>query len=487
MPTQHAQFDIMGGYSKEQYAEFDPQETINMFQVNGVNNKKALFPSPGLRKEIEFVQSPGANGRNCYVFNDRVFAVVGSQVYSCRKSSTGLDHSLIGNINTQIGHVGITNLGLTLAQKQLVFADGVDAWIWKPVDSTFSQIAFGFDIKPIDITTFGSRIIALNGETGQLYYSDINDAASWDVLNILNAQNGDINVACATLGDRLYAMGEVSVQKYAIRQGATLFPFIPAEPLIEIGCASAASVAQNFGILVWLSQTDSGVGSVVATTGGEPEPISDQATDTALDEIGDVSDASGFLYKNENGHIMYRLNLTAGNRSFEYDFSTKKWNRPEYAKPKFPGNRHLGQKHVYFYSKHYVLDYSAPKLYEMSTLYGDDDGVRIRRARISSIWEAPANKRININSVILRLKQGTGGDCNLDEEPLVFLEMSEDEGESYGNQLTADIGRIGRRTWETTFDRGINARSVVFKVEHYSTKPFVMLQADINFDILDSR
>lgn len=487
MPTQHIKFDIMGGYSKEEYAEFDPQETVNMFQVNSTGGKKALFPSPGLREEINFIQSPSAKGRNCYVFNDGVFAVVGSEIYRCKNSSAGLDYSLIGNINTQIGHIGIANLGLTNDQKQLAFADGVDAWIWKPVGSSFSKINFGFDIKPIDIVTFGGRIIALNGETGQIFYSKVNDATSWDILNILNLQNGDINVACAALGDRLYAMGQESVQKYALRQGATLFPFVPAEPLIEIGCASAASVVQEFGILVWLSRTNSGVGSVVATTGGEPEPISDQATDTALDAIGDVSDASGYLYKNENGHIMYRLNLTNGNRSFEYDFNTKKWNRPEYAKPKFPGNRHLGQKHVYFHSKHYVLDYSSPKLYEMSTLYGTDDDVRIRRARVSSIWEAPPNKRIQINSTTLRLKQGTGGDCNLDEDPLVYLQMSEDEGESYGNQLTADIGRAGRRGWETVFDRGINARSIVFKIEHYSTKPFVMLQADINFDILDAR
>jgi hypothetical protein len=107
--------------------------------------------------------------------------------------------------------------------------------------------------------------------------------------------------------------------------------------------------------------------------------------------------------------------------------------------------------------------------------------------RISNILEAPANKRLQLNSVTFRLKQGTGGDCSLDEDPLLYLEMSEDEGASYGNQLTADIGRAGRRTWETTFDRLINSRSLVFKIEHYSTKPCVVLQADLNIDVLDAR
>lgn len=489
MPSQNIQFDIMGGYSKEEYAEFDPQETVNMFEVNASNGKKALFPSPGLSltNGVEFVQSPGQKGRNCYVFSDRIFVVVGNAVYQCRQSGSTLDHSLIGTINTARGHVGISQLGITGANKQLSFADGVNAWVWDIDASTFNQVLFGFTIRPLDITTFANRIIAINGETGQWYYSGINDATSWDIFNILNLQNGDFCTACTTLGDRLYIMGEISTQKYAARQGATLFPFQPAEPLIEIGCASASSVAQDFGILVWLSRTNSGVGSVVATTGGQIEPISNQAIDTAIDSIDNVSDASGYIYKNENGHIMYRIAFTEGNLSFEYDFNTKKWAKIESAKKKDPYGRHLGQKHAYFRSKHYVLDYNEPKLYEMSNLYGDDAGTRIRRARVSSILEAPANKRINLNSVTLRLKQGTGGDCGLDEDPRVLLQMSEDDGESYGNAIGGDVGRIGRRTWETTYDRLINSRSVVFKVEYYETKPFVMLQADININVLSAR
>jgi hypothetical protein len=482
MTKQNITFDIIGGYSKEEYPELDPQETVNMFQVNAVNGKKALFPSPGLREEINFIQSPNKKGRNVTVFNNSVFAVVGDDIYRCTKSSTGLDYASIGSINTQIGHVGFANL-----ENKLAFADGVNAWEWDSDASSFTQITFGFSIKPIDICTFKNRIIALNGETGQWYYSAVNDTTSWDILNLYTFPNGDINVACAALGDRLYIMGQKSVEIYAAKEGATLFPFQPAEPLLEIGCASAASVAQNFGILVWLSQTDSGVGSVIATTGGTPEAISDAPTETQLGKLSDISDASGYIYKNQEGHTMYRLSFTNANRSFEYDFNTKKWNRPEYAKPKFPGNRHLSQKHVYFNLKHYVLDYSAPKLYEMSNQYYDDAGVKIRRARVSSVLEAPAHKRIIVNKLTLRLKQGTGGDCGIEEEPIIYLQVSTDEGESYGNQLQAEIGRIGRRNWETSFDRLADGRSVVFKIEHYHARPFVILQEDLNIEIVEAR
>jgi hypothetical protein len=121
---------------------------------------------------------------------------------------------------------------------------------------------------------------------------------------------------------------------------------------------------------------------------------------------------------------MYRISSTAGNKSFEYDFNTKKWNTPQHAKKKDPEGRHLGQKHAYFYSKHYVVDYLEPKLYEMSNLYSDDAGTKIRRARVSSILDAPPHHRLQVNKLTLRLRQGTGGDCGIEEEPLVYLQKS---------------------------------------------------------------
>ena len=477
-------FDIMGGYSKEEYNELSPAETVNMYQVNATKGKKALFPSPGLSLDngIEFVQSPGAKGRNAYVFNDHMFVVVGEAIYRCTQSGETIDHALIGTINTETGSVGMANL-----DNQLMFVDGVDGWIWEPATSTFSQITFGFDIEPIDVMVSGNRFIVMNNDTKQWYFSDNGTGLTWNVLNINSFNNGDTCVACETLKGRLYLMGKTSTEIW-YDAGAAIDPYRPADPAIQIGCASADSVATDFGILVWLSKTDSGVGSVVATTGGQPMPISDQAVDTAIDAIGDVSDASGYLYKNENGHTMYRASFTAANKSFEYDFNTKEWDTPEHAKKKDPEGRHLGQKHAYFHSKHYVVDYSEPKLYEMSNLYFDDAGTKIRRARVSSILEAPPHTRIIVNKLTLRLKQGVGGDCGIEEEPLVYLQISTDEGESYGNQLTAEVGRIGQRMWETTFDRVSDVtRSVVFKIEYYAAKPFVILQADLDIEVVKAR
>lgn len=474
-------FDIMGGYSKEEYNELDPQQTVNMFLVNASDGRKAGFHSPGLSLDngIDFsAQAPDRVGRQAAVFNKKLFVNIGEKVYRCIASSKTLDHALIGEIKTQSGYVGTTSL-----DNQLMFVDGVDGWIWQRDISTFTQVIFGFDVEPTDVVVSGNRFIVFNKGKKNWFYSDAGTGLTWNVLHINSFQNGDVCVGGAILKDRIYVMGQTSTEIW-YNAGTPIDPYRPADPTIELGCASAGSVAEDFGILVWLSKTYSGVGSIVATTGGQPQPISTQAIDTALSKISDLSDTSGYIYKNQEGHTMYRLSSTSGNKTFEYDFNTKLWNTPQHAKKKDPYGRHLSQKHAYFNSKHYVVDYSEPKLYEMSNLYFDDAGTKIRRARVSSILDAPPHNLIKVNSLTLRLKQGTGGDCGIEEEPLVRLRQSVDDGESYGNQLTAEIGRIGRRTWETTFDNGVDGRSVVFEIEYYAAKPFVMTQADLNIEVI---
>ena len=56
-------------------------------------------------------------------------------------------------------------------------------------------------------------------------------------------------------------MGEISVESW-YDAGAQVDPYRRDNPALEFGCAARSSVASAFGILVWLSRTEQGVGSV---------------------------------------------------------------------------------------------------------------------------------------------------------------------------------------------------------------------------------
>lgn len=484
MAPKDIKFDILGGYEKQEHNELDPQQTINMFEVSTAQGKKALYPTPGLDLDngIDFSKENNGGGRAQYIFNNVMFAVIKNKVYRMVASSKGLDHAEIGEIATDSGFVDISSL-----ENQLMFIDGVGGWIWDKNSETFTQITDpDFPSEPISTNVLANRFIVQKADTKNWFYSDPGDGLSWNVLNVNSFNNGDINVAAVTLDARLYVMGKKSIEPWYAAPGATLDPYRPIIPTIDFGCAAPGSVVSDLGVMVWLSQTDAGVGSIMATSGGRPTPISDETIETAIDKFDVVSDAKAYIYKNETGHIMYVINFTDAQKTFMYDFNTKKWSLLEYGAPKRI-ERHLSQSHSYFNGKHYVLDYKSPYLYEMSDAYGTDNGDAIRRARISSILEAPPNNQILINKVTPILKQGIGGDCGIDEDPTVFLEVSLDEGESYGNQLQAKAGRIGKRRWESSFDRLGVSRSFVFKIEFYESKPFVITGCDIDLEVRKSR
>ena len=176
---------------------------------------------------------------------------------------------------------------------------------------------------------------------------------------------------------------------------------------------------------------------------------------------------------------MYVLSFTTANTSWMYDFTTKSWSKLQY-KGK---DRHLSQKHTYLAGKHYVIDYNAPKLYEMSNAYFDDAGIKIRRARVSSVFLLPTYNKFTINKITIDLKQGTGGDCGIEEDPILFLRTSFDGGVSYGNQLSQPIGRIGERVFTTSFYNLGSNKTAVFEIEHYNARPFVILGAALDVDV----
>jgi hypothetical protein len=472
--------DIVGGFEKEEFSEFNPSETINMFVVNSPTGKKqkAHYPTPGLSLPdgLDFSDAVSGGGRNAFVFDAHLFTVVGNSIFRITKTTTGLDKAFIGAINTDRGYVGIEELG-----NELMFVDGVNGWIYNKQTATFTQITSpDFPGQPIDVVVIGDRFVVLQGETKLFFYSAPNNGTSWNALNFYSFTSvSDTCVAAKILKNRMYVMGENSLRIW-YNSGSSFGPYLPADPGYESGCAAIGSAVSAFDTLVWLSKTKQGVGSVMTTKGDEPIAISDQSIDTELQTYGDVSDANAYLYKNELGHLMYIINFTLANRSLMYDFNSRQWSKLEYK----GNNRHLGQKHAYFKGTHYVLDFESPWLFAYSNKYLSDNGINTRRARICKIFSVPTGNHFTVNRITIELKQGTGDIGNdQDDDPQLFLSVSRDGGITYGNRLSAPIGRGGDRNLITSFYDLGTMRSMVLKIEHYNKTPFLILGATMHIDI----
>lgn len=471
-------FDIVGDTKKSEYSEFDASLTVNMFQVNEPDSfyKKALFPTPGLNLDtgqIFDIGSTGEEGRALYLFKNRIYAVVKDTIFVIEGSITDgnliLSHSILGTIETESGYVGIAELN-----NQLIFVDGTGGWVYNEGTGDFITITdAAFPSSPTDITVLANRAIVNDRDTKTSYFSAFGDALTWTQPGIGNFFDmnvySDVVIGYQTINGKMFIFGNTHTEVW-YDAGAPSLPYRPQNPTLEIGCAAVGSIAKAFGFLVWLSRTDRGIGSIVVSDGGLPIPISTDAINREIDSYDNVTDATSFLYRNEIGHIVYVINFTSADASWMYDFNTKGWSKLE----SDDRNRYLANAYIYYKSRHFVLDYKQPYLYEMSQKFHDDNGKAILRMRIFNIDKITIkiehyNKtpfvllgaegnitKVNFFKIILNrirfyLKQGTGTATGMDANPVLFISTSIDGGISYRNKLEAHIGQMGKRVFETDF------------------------------------
>ena len=169
------------------------------------------------------------------------------------------------------------------------------------------------------------------------------------------------------------------------------------------------------------------------------------------------------------------------------------------------GNRHPAQTHAYYAGVNFYGDYQSSLFYIVSDQVTTNNGERIRRMRIGRQMSPEGYKRLRIDRWHLDLLQGslaTGPlgftsdpglnnifivPYELNAEPTVYLSVSKDGGQSFGNSLHSTMGEIGQRTHRTIWRKlGTTPRGQGFvpKVEFFSEIPFIILGAAWNYEIL---
>jgi hypothetical protein len=437
--------------------------------------RKALFPREGLSidRGLKFnIGGTNKGGRVSYYLNNKMFQVIKDTVFmiTADYNEEGLpqfNHFVLGTLNTETGPVGIAD-----NKQQIIFVDGVNGYLYDFTAGSFGVITSpGFPTSPSTAAVLGNRFIVNKGETGESYYSAQGNGLSWGANDFFNLDlESDVIVAYATLNGRLYIMGQRSTEVWYVVSSPTL-PFRPQKPTIEYGCDALGSVAVGFGMIVWLSRTNYGIGGIRKISGQDlSAQISNESIDTIIDKSIDLSGSTGYLYKNDVGHIMYVINLAADNLSYMFDFNMGKWSKLESG-----GNRFYGNTYINYKNHHYVLDYENPYMYEMSTNFNDDAGIAIKREIVSPVFFSP--NPISINEYRLFVRQGTGIDGGIDEDPTISLEVSNDGGISYEYERKASLGKAGNRLTETFWNTLGTYCSWVFRHRHYNKTKCIILGA----------
>lgn len=397
-----------------------------------------------------------------------------------------------------------------------------------PLNSTDTYYTIRIDATHIRIATSYANAIAGIAITLTSNGSGTNTITSLGQLQLgsITTHPGNI-VACRTLHRRLFLFSLNFIEVWENAGLGTNLPFRRNNAyLIEFGTPCIGSISVSFDIMIFLSQSKDGLGSVMAVSGVDALPISTRALDFQLSQyaaLNQISDCRGFLLK-ENGLIFYRMNFTAANHTFVYNVTlsdqaqeqTRLWHEEE----TYLGNRHPAQTHAYFNGLNYVGDFSQPLLYQLDPNTFTNNGEIIRRTRITKAIVPPGYQRMRIDRLQVDLLQGDiaaafpqfleidlltedlftlttedgidiileqGIAINHPQQLYVFLSISRDGGQTYGYKYKAPMGAVGQRTFRTVWRKlGVIPRGQAFvaKFEFYQTVPFIVLGAAWAMEVL---
>jgi hypothetical protein len=182
-------------------------------------------------------------------------------------------------------------------------------------------------------TTTVRGIVYLDGTyyvmtpAGAIYGSDINNPFSWSALNVIQSlAEPDGGVALFRLLNLIVAFGDYSTEFFYDAGNPTGSPLLPYQSAqLEIGCASADSIAQAENTLYFMGRARQKGRSIYKMSGTQPQVISTPYIDRILDSDDLVSVTSYFI--KIAGHGFYLLTLPTTGVTLAYDTVTNLWGK----------------------------------------------------------------------------------------------------------------------------------------------------------------
>lgn len=412
-------------------------------------------------------------------------------------------------LNYQIGTPIQFNGAGTLPVGTPAIAKDVTYYVVGIVNATTFTISTTVGGTPITFATTGTAPIFVTN-SGQAQ------------VGTISSHPGNI-VGCRTLHRRIFLFSENYTEVWENAGAGTNLPIRRNNSLLmEVGTPALGSIIVGFDMMFFLAQDKDGLAGIMGVVGSQSASVSNRALDFQLaqyaaDPLTGVADARGIMIK-ESGLIFYRLNFTLANHTFVLNVSmsnaeSQRWHEEEVLN----GDRHPAQTHAYFHGVNYYGDYLSKKFYLVDDEVATNDGEHIRRMRIGKQMTPGGYNRIRIDRWQLDLLQGQRDilrrvDVTLDTEdgqiitteddidiileqgtliggnqPVVYLSISKDGGQTYGFDLQGLMGKLGQRTYRTVWRKlGVTPRGQGFipRIQFFADYSFVILGAAWAYETL---
>jgi hypothetical protein len=285
------------------------------------------------------------------------------------------------------------------------------------------------------VAFINSRFVFDRAGTGQFFNTD---ALSLTVgaANFNTAESSPDDVTAVFVNHQILAVFGRATTEFDYDTGTGDAPYerVPGGTT-EYGIGGPYCVAKVDNTTFVLTNT----GQVVAYQAYVPQQVSTPAITDEI-KLHNISASTCIAYK-DGTHLYFQVNLEPNGTdvpgiSLVYDLSTNLW----HARQDSDYGRHRASCYMYAFGKHLVGDFASGSVYELSTDVYDNTGAPL----IAQIITGPivtATRLAKHSCFELEVDVGFGNEYAVN--PQIGLEISDDDGKTFGNQRLRPLGAIG--------------------------------------------
>ena len=409
---------------------------VNLFpEIIPEGGKEPAFLSraPGLRLLATVGSGPV---RGMWTLGGVLYVVSGTKLYSVTTAYAV----------TELGTVSGTTDPVSMSDNntQLFVACAGPSYTYTPSTTTFAQVTDA-DFPGAGTVGYIDGFFVINDpDTNQLYTSALLDGTSWDSLDKSSMSGISGNVVAVFSDHReVWVFGNTNAQ-VLFNEGAADFPLAVIQGVyLEIGCASAFSIAKLDNGIFWLGKDDRGHGIVYRANGYTGQRVSTHAVEWQIQQYSTISDAIAYTYQ-QDGHAFYVLTFPTADATWVYDVATQAWHeRAGFSNGDFV--RHRGNCHAFFNGENIVGDYENGKIYAFDLEVYADNGATQKWLRS---WRGLAPDQHNLKRSVhhdlqIDCEVGVGIADGQGEDPQMMLRWSDDGGHTWSNEHWVTMGAIG--------------------------------------------
>lgn len=433
------------------------QRCVNLYvepNPQGAAAPATHYQTPGLT----LLSAPPAAdvGRCVYrATTGQLFVVVGAAVYAV--SAAGAWQQ-IGSIAYSTGPVSIADNGTSA-----FIVDGSSAGFIVDLPSLVMSQCTDPAFYGADRVDYVDGYFVFNQPGTQHFYISKYNDVTFDPLDIASKNTYPDNLVAQSIMHReIWLFGELTTEVW-FNSGSADFTFQRMPGVyIEHGCAAAHSVAKIDLALFWLGRDLQGQGIVFAGRNYAADRVSTYALEAEIATYPRIDDAVGFSYL-QAGHAFYVLSFPAANKTWAFDVTTQQWTQLAYLEADGSLSRHRMTAHAAYGGQNVVLDWETGNLYALDPTAYSDNGAPILRVRSFPHLAGSDGNRMMFRQFIADMEVGAGLPDD-SAPPEIRLRWSDDRGASWGNPVSASLGKVGEYLTSIQWQRLGYARDRVFEL-----------------------